>query len=154
MIKYMNCFFSYPYGIIIIYALQMSSHQAARSYLLCCQPATDINNIIYDSFIDERAPAAAKGIVVRSHDRFEKQTHRTSRQIKISLLSVPRPRATMNYSALRRLRHLYNIIYNIDGGGDEYLQQQKQQWLWRMRFSIQSLWRRNVRYKFAAKTDA
>lgn len=151
MIKYTNCLFSYPYGRYNNNIRTAEVCQAARSYLLCCQPATDINNIIYDSFIDERAPAAAKGIVVRSHGRFEKQTHRTSRQIKISLLSVPRPRAAMNYSALRRLRHLYNIIYNIGGGG-EYLQQQLR--LWRMRFSIQSLWRRNVRYKFAAKTDA
>jgi len=82
--------------------------QAVPSNVLCCRPETDIN-YIYDSFIDEHTPA--KGIiVVRSHGRFEKQTHRSSRQIKISLLSVPRPCAAMNYSARRQLRHLYNNI--------------------------------------------
>ncbi|KAL4097598.1 hypothetical protein QTP88_022342 [Uroleucon formosanum] len=72
--------------LVVCVALTKSglADQAARSYPLCCRPATDINYIIYDSFIDKRAPAAAKGIVVRSYGRFGKQTHRTSRQIKIS----------------------------------------------------------------------
>lgn len=57
-------------------------------FVLSARAMADIN-YIYDSFIDKRSPASAKGIVVHSHGRFEKQTHRMSRQIKISSVGGP-----------------------------------------------------------------